>query len=158
MLRQRDPLRVVTVAWLERLVADEGEDDGERLTAGSLLWLLFCRSRMADSQHLMGEPWCSGKYIEGESNRTKTSNYAGSRLKKQILVGPAMGVTGVDWFPAWSDLRAAKGMKVSDDQVPMPVQLADGRWSAAAQDGYGLTLSLRHLLQKAGAEPIDIRI
>ena len=41
MLRQRDPLRVVTVAWLERLVADEGEDDGERLTAGSLLWLLL---------------------------------------------------------------------------------------------------------------------
>jgi hypothetical protein len=156
MLRQRDPLRVVTLAWLERLVADEVEDDGDRLTAGSVLWLPFCRSRMADSQHLIGEPWCSGKYIEGESNRTKTSKFAGSRLKKQILVCPAMCVTGVDWFPAWSDLRAAKGMKVSGDQVPMPVQLAEGRWPAAAQDGYELTLTLRHPLQKAGAEPTDI--
>jgi hypothetical protein len=55
MLRQRDPLRVVWVSWLEQLVVDEGADEGDRLTAGSVLWLLFCRSRMADSQHLIGE-------------------------------------------------------------------------------------------------------
>ena len=78
MWRRRDAWRVVTLAWLERLVADEGE------------------------------PFCSGKRIEGGSNRTKTSKYAGSRLKKQILVCLAMRVTDVNWFPAWSDLGAAK--------------------------------------------------
>jgi hypothetical protein len=100
MLRQCDPFRVGRVACCKRPFADKGE------------------------------PWCSGKHIKDDSDATKTSKYAVSCLERQILDNPAMGVEYVGWFPAWSDLRAARWMKFSNDQALMPVQLADERRSA----------------------------
>ncbi len=42
-----------------------------------------------------------------------------------MLKDNTLGVSGVDWFLAWSDLRAAIWLKFWDDQVLVPVQLAD---------------------------------
>ncbi len=100
MLRQRDPFRVVRAACRERPFADKGE------------------------------PWCSGKCNKVDSDTTKTSKYAVSRLKKQTLDNPAMNVKGAGWFPSWLDPRAARWMKFSDDHAWIPDQLADDRWSA----------------------------
>jgi hypothetical protein len=47
-----------------------------------------------------------------------------------MLDSPAIGGAGVDWFPAWSYLGAARRLNLSDDQFLVPVRLADEWWSA----------------------------
>ena len=112
---------------------------------------------MADSQNLMSEPWIEGAYMEGASSRTKTSNRASSRLKEQVLVGLVTGIIGANWCSKWLALRKSLGLQVAEDQLLLPVRLADGRWSSAAVDGYELTLNLRHIFIKGGAAPQQLQ-
>jgi hypothetical protein len=53
-----------------------------------------------------------------------------AQLSKYRLIAEEL-----NWCPAWSDPRAARWMKFSDDQALMPVQLADERRSVQAFAG-----------------------
>jgi len=114
-LRQRAPLSVDMVAYLESIAANEEHVDG--LLAGSLLFCLMGRARVGDLRRGAVEPFrdvSAGSpvgFLQTELLAYKTAR-PGTK-KGMPVVAPTPGVTGTDWGQIWLASRVSNGLDAS---------------------------------------------
>jgi hypothetical protein len=128
-LRQRAPLTVAMVSFLENLSCD-AEDDVEGILAGAALFCLYARARVGDLRRSPVDPIMDmaaggrGGFVQGAFFEHKTAK-AGSKVSLPI-VAPLPGVSGRDWASPWLDRRIRLRLCAADCGTLLPAPSSDG--------------------------------
>lgn len=159
-LRQRAPLTVAMVAFLENLSCDSEEDE-EGILAGAALFCLYARARVGDLRRSPVDPVldiaAGGRagFVQGAFFEHKTAK-AGSKISLPI-VAPVPGVTGRNWAAPWLDRRRRLRLVAADCGTLLPAPAAGGGWTKVPMKTVEFGVALRVLLKKGGftAEALD---
>jgi hypothetical protein len=159
-LRQRAPLSVAMVAFLENLACDT-EEDLEGVLAGAALFCLYARARVGDLRRSPVDPIldiaAGGRvgFVQGAFFEHKTAK-AGSKISLPI-VAPLPGVTGRDWASPWLDRRHRLRLVAAECGTLLPAPAAGGGWTSVPMKTVEFGVALRTLLLNGGftAEALD---
>jgi hypothetical protein len=159
-LRQRAPLTVAMVAFLENLSCDS-EEDVEGILAGAALFCLYARARVGDLRRSPVDPIldiaAGGRvgFAQGAFFEHKTAK-AGSKISLPI-VAPLPGVTGRNWAAPWLDRRHRLRLVAAECGTLLPAPAADGGWTSVPMKTVEFGVALRALFLKGGftAEALD---
>jgi hypothetical protein len=159
-LRQRAPLTVAMVTFLENLSCDSDEDL-EGIFAGAALFCLYARARVGDLRRSPVDPIldiaAGGRvgFVQGAFFEHKTAK-AGSKLSLPI-VAPLPGVTGRDWASPWLDRRRRLRLVAAECGTLLPAPAAGGGWTGVPMKTVEFGVALRTLFLKGGftAEALD---
>ena len=149
---------------LEVFLADPSKCEHERIGAGALLFLAYCRARASDSfrikslivDRLIEHPLKG--FVEASAMRVKNARSAELKTSLLPITGPLAGL-GRDRFGAWYDtfdsVRTAAGLasleSVSDSELVLwPKLCLDNSYSKLACTPDDHTKLLRTILSQAG--------
>jgi hypothetical protein len=144
-LRQRDPLTVVCVRFLEEQLM-QSDDGFVGVLIGYFLFLLHARCRYSDGMHVAEEPTIEGDWLECKTQFYKTSKAKARREQYLPLSALACGISGFPWARTWLDMRSRLGLVARSKEPFMPVMLCSGTWTKAKLNGHDAGLMLGKFL------------
>lgn len=122
-----DCLTVSEVEELHRFLEDDTKHKVDRLLAGHMLHLLYCRCRWSDLlavQDLMID--AEGIYMELQTQTHKGAKATDMKAKLLPLVAPCMGVTSSNWAQIYVSLRESCDLHGPDSHPTHMMPAPDG--------------------------------
>ena len=151
-LRQKHPLAVEQVVWLERLMESSGPVF--QCIIGQLLFCIHACCRWKDSQRLKSITIESGHgesllFADALSSKTALTAEAKTRFLPYAAIGS--GVSANDWGSLWLEARIEQGLQCVDFVLPSYSE-KNARWLDIAMSASEATVWLREFLEGAATE------
>ena len=154
---QRPPLTVAMVDDLERFVCEQGGSVQDQIAAGFFLLCVFMRGRYSDCLNLqelvVDSPDLAARpllgYVEGSVSRCKTAYTVERKTQLLPMVAPRQGVSGLDWFSAWLELRKRARVPVGAGVPLLPAPNGEG-WQRVPPTAAMAGDWLRNILKSRG--------
>ena len=159
-LRQRAPLSVPMVAFLENL-ATTTEDDEQGIFAGAALFCVYARARVGDLRRSEVDPILDSTagmdtgFIQGAFYEHKTAA-AGSKISVPI-VAPVPGIVGTNWASSWLERRQRQRLRAATSGTLLPAPAAGGGWTVVPMKTVEFGVALRGLLLGGGFTSEDLK-
>ena len=159
---RRPPLTAKMVAALERLVCDPQASAIDRVCAGFFLICVFMRARYSDGLNMgcISVDRVPGTklegYLEAGVERSKTSFTAERKTDTLPMVCPLRGVTDLDWYDQWDQVRHASGV-LSGPGIPLLPASAVSGWALYPPKAGQAAGWLQGILSSLGFEPVSVR-
>ena len=157
---QRPPFTVDMLRDLETMVCDPAVGATDRICAGFFVLATYMRGRYSDTQAMRKilvdkRPGSRalGGYLEALVSRTKASFTTERKTMLLPMVCPRAGLSGLDWFQAWTDARKERSV-LSGEGIPVLPGLASASgWTGTPPSAATAGSWLRGLLGKLGYAP-----
>ena len=161
--RQADPFKVIELLAFHEVVSNADSDTWDRLFAGTVLCMVYSRSRWNDLQHaesVLVDRDDTGKavFIEFTIDDHKCSSSAVFRNTFLHAVAPCIGVSDNLWVESWLECRDELGISFDLKHPTMPAPDSVGKptmrplstdemkqWVAALLGRFGLLAEGRRL-------------
>ena len=159
---RRPPLTAKMVAALERLVCDSQASAIDRVCAGFFLICVFMRARYSDGLNMrcISVDRVPGTklegYLEAGVERSKTSFTAERKTDTLPMVCPLRGITDLDWYDQWDQVRHASGVPSGPGIPLLPARAVSG-WALYPPKAGQAAGWLRGILSSLGFEPVSVR-
>ena len=150
---QKNQASPPTVEELKKLhtILQHGEDEWDRLFAGTALFVIYSRSRWSDAQHSSALTFDRDgdqlHFVEAVTGLHKTMRALQHRHQFLPLVAPSVGIVAENWGELWEKARNHFGLSFEKGHSLMPAPLETGIPGKRALDSQEAGKWLRALLE-----------
>ena len=126
---RRPPLTAKMVAALERLVCDAQASAIDRVCAGFFLICVFMRARYSDGLNMgcISVDRVPGAKLEGYLEAGVERSFTAERKTDSLsMVCPLRGITDLDWYDQWDQVRHASGVPSGPGIPLLPARAVSG--------------------------------
>ena len=147
--KQSSPLTVKELEVLHN-VLEHDADVWNRMFSGTVLFMVYARSRWSDGQHAVkvffDKVEETSHFVEVLTGHHKTMRALQHRHQFLPLIAPAIGVTSQNWADLWERVRNELGIQYEQGHPLMLAPLANGQPGRRALDSQEAGQWLRALL------------